>query len=76
MRSESRTIDIVGQAKKADKNFHKMLLRLLLRGLNKLGPYRFNCPNYTKMNQVDDYHFHLKKATNVCRLVDNYLSKK
>lgn len=58
-------VDIVGQAKKADKNLSKdaaAAFVLLLRELETLGPYRFNWPNYTKMNHIDDYHCHLKKG--------------
>lgn len=60
------TVDIVGQAKKAGKNLSKDAAAsfvFLLKELKSLGPFRFNWPNYTKMNGVDDYyHCHLKKG--------------
>jgi len=64
MISEPWTVDIVGQAKKADKNLSKDAAKafvLLLKELKTHGPYRFNWPNYTKMHQQDNYHYHLKK---------------
>ena len=65
MTNDNWTVDIVGQAKKADKNLSGDAAKsfvFLLKELKSLGPFRFNWPNYTKMNGVDDYHCHLKKG--------------
>ena len=45
MKAESWTVDIVGQAKKADKNLSKDAAKafvFLLKELEIFGPYRFN----------------------------------
>lgn len=58
-------VDIIGQAKKADKNLSKKAAEtfvLLLSELKIGGPYRKNWPNYTKMQNCDDYHCHIKKG--------------
>lgn len=60
------TVNVVGQAKKANKNLSKQALTsfaTLLMEMIKLGPYRTNWPNYTKMkNKVEDYHCHIEKG--------------
>ena len=58
------TVNVVGQAKKADKNLSSLALDSfsnLLDELRKQGPYRTNWPNYTKVFD-DNYHCHLKKS--------------
>jgi len=58
------TVDIVGQARKFDKNLSGAAndsFAVLLKELKNQGPYRANWPNYTKMTG-DDYHCHLKKS--------------
>jgi hypothetical protein len=65
MTSDTWTVNIIGQAKKADKNLSEDAAKafvLLLKELKSLGPCRFNWPNYTKMNGKEDYHCHLKKG--------------
>lgn len=65
MKTEPWTVDIVGQAKKSDKNLSKDATKafvLLLNELKTKGPYRHDWPNYTKMKGIDDYHCHLKKG--------------
>ena len=66
MPDETWTVDVVGQAKKAIRK--GMItgraadaLGQLIKELVKLGPYRSNWPNYTKMND-EDYHCHIKKG--------------
>ena len=57
-------INLIGQAKKYDKNLSKQAIAtflLLLKELEYLGPYRANWPSYTKMAD-DDYHCHIKKG--------------
>lgn len=60
------TVNLVGQAKKADNNLSQkaiLAFATLLFEMRKLGPYRINWPNYTKMkNQNDDYHCHIEKG--------------
>lgn len=66
MTREPWTVDIVGQAKKADKNLSLDAAKafvVLLKELKSLGPYRSDWHNYTKMNgRDDDFHCHLKKG--------------
>ncbi len=58
-------VTVTGQAKKFDKNLSKEALKSfasLIKELRNLGPYRFEWPNYTKMNGRDDYHCHIEKG--------------
>lgn len=64
MTSDIWTVNLIGQAKKADKNLSKIAaisFVTLLKELQLEGPYRVNWPNYTKM-PGEDYHCHLKKG--------------
>lgn len=64
MTSDTWTVNLIGQAKKADKNLSKeaaISLVALLKELKLEGPYRAAWPNYTKM-VGDDYHCHIKKG--------------
>lgn len=64
MKDEQWTIHIVSQAKKADKNLSKAAAKsyaFLLLELRKLGPNRFDWPNYTKMHN-EEYHCHIEKG--------------
>lgn len=57
-------VNLVGQAKKADKNLSKeaaISFVTLLKELQLEGPYRATWPNYTKMAN-DNYHCHIKKG--------------
>ena len=60
------TVEVIGQAKKAGKNLSKKALNsfaTLLLEMRKLGPYRNNWPNYSKMKgKLDDYHCHIEKG--------------
>lgn len=60
------TVNIIGQAKKAPKLLSKRVLAefsLLFMELQKLGPYRSDWPNYTKMKgSIEDYHCHIEKG--------------
>lgn len=66
MTSEQWTVNIVGQAKKSPKILPKdaaASFSLLFMELIKLGPYRNDWPNYTKMKgEVDNYHCHIEKG--------------
>lgn len=58
------TVNIVGQAKKADKNLSKEAAKsfaILLMEMKLLGPYRASWPNYTKMSH-ENYHCHIEKG--------------
>jgi len=64
MTQEHWKVEIISQAKKADKYLSKAAIKafaILLDELIQLGPYRANWPNYTKMPK-DEYHCHLKKG--------------
>ena len=64
MTSDIWTVNLIGQAKKFDKNLSTKAAEsflFLLKELKLDGPYRANWPNYTKMSD-DDYHCHLKKG--------------
>ncbi len=64
MTSNIWTVNLIGQAKKHDKNLPSQVgavFLLLLKELEYGGPYRANWPNYTKMAN-DDYHCHIKKG--------------
>lgn len=65
MKSDKWMVDIISQAKKSPNILPEkitVLFRLLLEELSNLGPYRTNWPNYTKMNNKDDYHCHIKNG--------------
>lgn len=58
------TVDIAGQAKKADRNLSNLAkdaFALLLKELMFDGPYRSNWSNYAKMPK-ENYHCHIKKG--------------
>lgn len=57
-------VNIIGQAKKADKNLSKDAAKsfvLLLKELKLMGPYRASWPSYTKMPH-ENYHCHIEKG--------------
>lgn len=64
MTEDMWTVDLTGQARKADKNLSNDAAKafvVLLKELKQFGPSRYNWPHYTKMHG-DDYHCHLKKG--------------
>lgn len=64
MISDIWTVNLIGQAKKFDKNLSQLAAEsffLLLKELKIKGPYRANWPNYTKMSD-ENYHCHIKKG--------------
>ncbi len=65
MHENTWKVDLIGQAKKTQKNLSEKAAKsflVLLRELKYLGPYRSNWPNYTKMHGENDYHCHLNKG--------------
>lgn len=66
MTGEHWDVKIIGQAKKSPKILTKAAaasFALLLMELVKLGPYRIDWPNYSKMRgTLDDYHCHIEKG--------------
>lgn len=64
MKHDIWTVNLIGQAKKFDKNLSQQATEsflFLLKELKIDGPYRSNWPNYAKMLD-DDYHCHIKKG--------------
>lgn len=58
------TVQVIGQAKKAEKKLSKIAgvaFAALLGELLEMGPYRSNWPNYGKLTG-EIYHCHLQKG--------------
>lgn len=61
------SIEVIGQARKAQKNLSKRSYENFLTLLYEFeisGPYRSNWPNYTVMKRknVEHYHCHIEKG--------------
>lgn len=64
MTNDTWTVNLVGHAKKFEKNLSLKAAEsflLLLKELKTSGPYMAHWPNYTKMPD-DNYHCHIKKG--------------
>ena len=72
-------MNLVGQAKKADKILSekaKVSFATLLKEFIHEGPYRAYWPNYTKMSGKEDYHCHILKGRPTYVACWNLIDKK